>query len=104
SCRSRSSIFAKRYGCFCSPLPAIRRWPRSSPGSSAGCCRAPEVKGKMAGAKQQTQNQAKVFSRRVAILGGLQTTLVGALISRLYYLQVVQADKYRLLAEENRIN
>lgn len=58
----------------------------------------------MAGSKQQIQNQAKVFSRRVAILGGLQTTLVGALISRLYYLQVIEADKYRLQAEENRIN
>lgn len=58
----------------------------------------------MAGGKQQSQNQAKVFSRRVAILGGLQTVLVGALASRLYYLQVVEADKYALLAEENRIN
>src|SRR5690606_1162621 len=26
------------------------------------------------------------------------------LISRLYYLQVIEADKYRLQAEENRIN
>jgi len=58
----------------------------------------------MAGSKQQLQNQTKVFSRRVAILGGLQTMLVGALVSRLYYLQVVEADKYRLLADENRIN
>ena len=58
----------------------------------------------MAGSKQQIQNQAKVFSRRVAILGGLQTALVGTLISRLYYLQVIEADKYRLQAEENRIN
>jgi penicillin-binding protein 2 len=54
--------------------------------------------------KQQAQTQTKVFNRRVAILGAIQTGLVGALAGRLYYLQVVEADKYRLLAEENRIN
>lgn len=54
--------------------------------------------------KQQTQSQAKVFNRRVAILGAGQALLVSTLIGRMYYLQVVEADKYRLLAEENRIN
>lgn len=58
----------------------------------------------MAGNKQQAQNQAKVFSRRAMILGGMQATLVGTLIARLYYLQVVESEKYRLLADENRIN
>jgi len=38
------------------------------------------------------------------ILGGMQATLVGSLIARLYYLQVVESEKYRLLADENRIN
>ncbi|WP_374652553.1 penicillin-binding protein 2 [Dongia sp.] len=58
----------------------------------------------MAGSKQQAQNQAKVFSRRAMILGGMQAGLVGTLIARLYYLQVVESEKYRLLADENRIN
>lgn len=58
----------------------------------------------MAGNKQQVQNQAKVFSRRAMILGGMQATLVGSLIARLYYLQVIESEKYRLLADENRIN
>lgn len=58
----------------------------------------------MAGSKQQAQNQAKVFSRRAMILGGMQTALVSSLIARLYYLQVIESEKYRLLAEENRIN
>jgi penicillin-binding protein 2 len=58
----------------------------------------------MAGNKQQAQNQAKIFSRRAMILGGMQASLVGTLMARLYYLQVVESEKYRLLAEENRIN
>ncbi|MDY0870637.1 penicillin-binding protein 2 [Dongia rigui] len=58
----------------------------------------------MAGNKQQAQNQAKVFSRRAMIMGGMQAGLVGTLIARLYYLQVVESEKYRLLADENRIN
>ncbi|WP_374377292.1 penicillin-binding protein 2 [Dongia sp.] len=58
----------------------------------------------MAGNKQQVQNQAKVFSRRAMIIGGMQAGLVGSLIARLYYLQVIESEKYRLLADENRIN
>nr|WP_298683719.1 penicillin-binding protein 2 [uncultured Dongia sp.] len=58
----------------------------------------------MAGNKQQAQNQAKIFSRRAMILGGLQASLVGTLMARLYYLQVIESEKYRLLADENRIN
>jgi penicillin-binding protein 2 len=46
----------------------------------------------------------KMFTRRAAILGGAQAALVGTLIGRMYYLQVVQADRYRMLAEDNRIN
>jgi penicillin-binding protein 2 len=54
--------------------------------------------------QQQIQSQQKVFSRRLAILGGLKAVLVGALVSRLYYLQVIEGEKYRLLSDENRIN
>ena len=44
------------------------------------------------------------LSRRALLLGGLQVGFVGALALRMRYLQVDQADQYRLLAEENRIN
>ncbi len=46
----------------------------------------------------------KIFSRRAAILGGGQAVLMTALVGRLYYLQVVEADRYATLADENRIN
>ena len=48
--------------------------------------------------------RAKVFSRRAAILAGGQAALFAGLGARLYYLQVVQADRYRTLADENRIS
>ena len=46
----------------------------------------------------------KLFSRRAAILLGGQLTLFAGLGARMYYLQVLQADHYRTLAEDNRIN
>src|ERR1044072_1969941 len=58
----------------------------------------------MARAKQQTQSQQKTFTRRLAILGGLKAAMVGTLAARLYYLQVIEGEKYKLLADENRIN
>ncbi|MCF6232595.1 MAG: penicillin-binding protein 2 [Rhodobacteraceae bacterium] len=44
------------------------------------------------------------LSRRALMLGGLQAGIVGALALRMRHLQVKQADQFRLLAEENRIN
>ena len=46
----------------------------------------------------------KMFNRRAFILGGVQSALVASLIGRMYYLQVVEADRYQMLAEGNRIN
>ncbi|MSO99235.1 MAG: penicillin-binding protein 2 [Rhodospirillaceae bacterium] len=46
----------------------------------------------------------RMFSRRAAVLAGGQAALVSALVGRLYYLQVVEADRYAMLAEDNRIN
>ena len=46
----------------------------------------------------------KLFTRRALFLAGGKASLMAALIGRMYYLQVVEADKYRTLAEENRIN
>ena len=42
--------------------------------------------------------------RRALLLGGLQLGFAGVLAMRMRYLQVEQADEFRLLAEENRIN
>jgi penicillin-binding protein 2 len=46
----------------------------------------------------------RVFTRRALLLGAGQLAMFGALGGRLYYLQVVDADGYALLADENRIN
>lgn len=44
------------------------------------------------------------LTRRAAFLGGAQLLFMGGLAARMRYLQVDQADQFRLLAEENRIN
>lgn len=46
----------------------------------------------------------KTFSRRAVLLGLGQVGLLTGLAARLYYLQVVEADQYAVLADENRIN
>lgn len=46
----------------------------------------------------------RMFSRRAAILAGGKLTLAMALIGRMYYLQVLESDRYTTLAEENRVN
>jgi penicillin-binding protein 2 len=49
-------------------------------------------------------NQHKSLSRRAAILAGGQVVLASALAGRLYQLQVLEKDRYRVMADENRIN
>ncbi len=49
-------------------------------------------------------DRTRVFNRRAAVLGGGQALLISALVGRMYFLQVVESDRYRMLAEENRIN
>ncbi|NKB43349.1 MAG: penicillin-binding protein 2 [Alphaproteobacteria bacterium] len=49
-------------------------------------------------------DRIRLFNRRAIVLGGGQSLLVSALVGRMYYLQVIEADRYRMLAEENRIN
>lgn len=46
----------------------------------------------------------KAFSRRMALLGGSQLSLAAVLMGRMYYLQVLESDQYKMLAEENRIS
>lgn len=48
--------------------------------------------------------QFKAFSRRAVLLGGAQIALASTLIGRLYYLQILEADRYKKLSEENRIS
>jgi penicillin-binding protein 2 len=48
--------------------------------------------------------RAKLLTRRALLLGGTQLALLGTLAGRLYYLQIAQADRYVMLADENRIN
>jgi penicillin-binding protein 2 len=50
------------------------------------------------------KTRSRVFSRRAALVLGAQVLGMGGLGARLYYLQVVESDRYAMLAEENRIN
>lgn len=46
----------------------------------------------------------RMLSRRTLVLGGLKGAAVSALVARLYYLQIVESDRYTTLAEDNRIS
>lgn len=52
----------------------------------------------------EDQTRFKTFSRRALLLAGAKTALMASLIGRMYYLQVVEGERYRTLAEDNRIN
>ncbi|TCS67613.1 penicillin-binding protein 2 [Primorskyibacter sedentarius] len=53
---------------------------------------------------KDTVDSYRRISRRGLILGGMQLGFVGLLGLRMRYMQVEQADEFRLLAEENRVN
>lgn len=50
-----------------------------------------------------TEQSARVISRRGLFLGGLQVSFAALLVGRMRFMQVDQTDEYRSLAEENRI-
>ncbi len=54
--------------------------------------------------QKDTDESARRITRRALLLGGAQAAVVAALGLRLRHMQVEEADQYRLLAEENRIN
>ena len=53
--------------------------------------------------RPEAQRQ-RLLSRRAAVLGVGQATLLGALAARMYELQILHSDRYTVLADENRIN
>ena len=53
---------------------------------------------------REDSSRYKMFTRRAAILGGVKAVLLSVLAGRMYQLQVLESDRYTLLAEENRIN
>ena len=53
---------------------------------------------------RDTEESAAAINRRALMLGGAMAAMVAVLGVRMRYLQVDQADEFKLLAEENRIN
>src|SRR5437763_8533461 len=52
---------------------------------------------------RETQRH-KLLTRRAAVLAGAQALLGAMLAGRMYQLQILEKDRYSLLADENRIN
>lgn len=53
---------------------------------------------------KEIEDAGRVITRRGLMIGGLQVAFMGALGLRMRQMQIEEADQYRLLAEENRIN
>lgn len=53
---------------------------------------------------RDNEDSARRISRRALVIGAAQLGVVGALGFRMQSMQIEQADQFRLLAEENRIN
>lgn len=50
------------------------------------------------------QEDRQRLTRRALLIGGGKALIFGGLAARMYQLQVIEGDRYRTLAEENRIN
>ena len=53
---------------------------------------------------RDSEESNRTLNRRTLMLGGAMGAMVAVLGVRMRYLQVDQADEFKLLAEENRIN
>ena len=53
---------------------------------------------------RKDRGREKTLTRRAVMLGAGQLGLFTLLAGRMYYLQVVESDQYRMLADDNRIN
>jgi penicillin-binding protein 2 len=51
-----------------------------------------------------TEKSATLVTRRGLLLGAAQLGFAGVLVGRMRYMQLEQADEYRMLADQNRIN
>ncbi|MEP0566482.1 MAG: penicillin-binding protein 2 [Paracoccaceae bacterium] len=54
--------------------------------------------------QKEAEEASQLVTRRGVILGGMQLGLMGILGLRMRQMQVEEAESYRLLAEENRVN
>jgi penicillin-binding protein 2 len=54
--------------------------------------------------ERDEHERAGAFTRRTLLLGVGATALMSGLVARMYQLQILEADKYKTLAEDNRIN
>jgi penicillin-binding protein 2 len=52
----------------------------------------------------QEKARSQVFTRRAALLGGGQALLLSALVGRMYQLQIVEADRYKVLSDDNQLS
>ncbi|EPX86699.1 Cell division protein FtsI/penicillin-binding protein 2 [Rubellimicrobium thermophilum DSM 16684] len=71
----------------------MNRFRRKTPAGRAGTSKAPEA-----------FDISRRMTRRAALLGTVQLGVAGVIGWRMKQLQIDQADQFRLLAEENRIN
>ena len=53
---------------------------------------------------KDNEESARKISRRAMLMGGAQLVFAGVLVLRMRNLQLGQAEEFRLLADENRIN
>jgi penicillin-binding protein 2 len=53
---------------------------------------------------RETEESNRLLNRRTLLMGGAMGAMVAVLGARMRYLQVEQADEFKLLAEENRIS
>ena len=53
---------------------------------------------------KDTEDSARKITKRALLMGGGMAAMVAVLGARMRYMQVDQADQFKLLAEENRIN
>jgi penicillin-binding protein 2 len=52
----------------------------------------------------EEKEKSKLFSRRAAFLAGGQLLLLSMLGGRMYQLQVLQADQFKVMADDNSIS
>ncbi len=53
---------------------------------------------------KESAESARIIGRRALVVGALQLGLAGSLLMRMRSMQLEQAEQFRLLADENRIN